>query len=148
MTEKRIELTNVQCSTTVDEVDLEMLGQYQWHITDHGYVATWIEDRLVYLHWLVLGLYTWGFLFETKHLNGRKLDNRRSNLEVEFDLPVELQSPKSGHRGVIWLKAGNKWQTMIYVGGGKQKYIGTYTLVEDAIQAYREAAPRFGLPED
>ncbi len=147
MTVPGMELTNVQCSVTVDEEDLEMLGQYKWHMTDRGYVATWIEDHLVYQHWLVLGLYIWGFRFTTRHINGRKLDNRQSNLEVELDLPVP-QPPQSGHRGVIWLKAGNKWQTMIYVGGGKQKYIGTYTLVEDAIQAYREAAPRYGLLED
>lgn len=52
----------------------------------------------------------------------------------------------SGHKGVSWNKNSKKWQSCIRVDG-KQLYLGLYQDKENAINAYIEAAKKYGLED-
>lgn len=49
---------------------------------------------------------------------------------------------KSGHVGVSWHKRHQKWVAYITVSG-KQKYLGTFEKIEDAISAREIAESKF-----
>ena len=78
------------------------------------------------------------------HKNHDELDNRRSNLrsatiqQNNCNQRVRTDN-NSGHKGVTWHKAANKWASQINIGG-KRKHLGVFDDVEDAAQAYRIAA--------
>ena len=56
-----------------------------------------------------------------------------------------MSDKKSGHVGVIWHKGKGKW--MAYIGrAGKQKYLGVFDNVKDAIAAREKAELEFPLP--
>lgn len=56
-----------------------------------------------------------------------------------------MSDKKSDHVGVVWHKGKGKW--MAYIGrAGKQKYLGVFDNVEDAIAAREKAELEFPLP--
>lgn len=71
------------------------------------------------------------------HLNGDKLDNRRSNLRVCTQ--ADNTRNRKGTRGYCWDKTKGKWM----VRYGRQFY-GRYTTEEEAKQAYQLAVS--GVP--
>lgn len=76
------------------------------------------------------------------HINGKRLDNRRSNLrecdasENQFNRRIGANN-NSGHKGVAWHKSTRKWQAYIQ-SRGKWEGLGLYKLKQDAIKARRE----------
>jgi len=75
------------------------------------------------------------------HINGNKLDNRRSNLRIVT--PAENaqnrrlnRDNKSGYRGVSWHKGRESWQAHAKLAG-HQHYLG---LFDDPREAARVAA--------
>jgi hypothetical protein len=52
----------------------------------------------------------------------------------------------SGVRGVIWDKIKNRWVTYLWIDG-KNKYIGSFHNMEDAIQAKIKVVEEYGKPE-
>jgi hypothetical protein len=82
---------------------------------------------------------------EIDHINGDTLDNRICNLRSvsrrENMMNASLPSDnKSGRIGVCFNKKTGKWLATIKVNR-RQKYLGDFALIEDAIAA-REAAER------
>jgi len=130
---KYVELT-VQGTALVDDEDYEVVVGYRWHLLN-GYAVTWVDDKLMYMHWLVLGLYIWGFLVVTSNVSGDRLDNRKSNLAAEQPPDKSL---KSGVKGIYWIKAKEKWEAELYIAG-RQIYLGQYAEKKDAIEALRLA---------
>lgn len=45
---------------------------------------------------------------------------------------------KSGHQGVLWHKASSQWHVRIFYRG-KNKYLGSFSRLEDAITTRKEA---------
>lgn len=80
------------------------------------------------------------------HINGNKLDNRRSNLRIcsmqENAYNRRTQSNcKSGIKGVYWHKRGHKW--CVEIRANKKKYyLGLYESKSEAKSVYQEAAKR------
>lgn len=78
------------------------------------------------------------------HINRDKLDNRLENLRA-VSRSVNQHNRKlnrnntSGHKGVYWHKQKGKWHVQIMVNRVK-KSLGLYDNVEDAANAYKEAA--------
>jgi len=79
------------------------------------------------------------------HINRNALDNRRSNLRI--CTPTENYRNRSTHSnntsgttGVI--KNQGKWVVMIGTGG-KNKYLGTFRNIEDAIAVRKEAEIKY-----
>ena len=81
---------------------------------------------------------------QTDHINGNGLDNRKSNLRVCYNYQNARNqklrpNSNSGFKGVSLIKDRNKWVAQIKVNG-KVKYLGAYTLKEEAARAYNKAA--------
>ena len=86
------------------------------------------------------------------HINHIRTDNRIENLrEVEKSQNQKNMSKdrrnKSGHSGVIWYKAYEKWSAEIWVNKVKH-FLGYFENFEDAVLARKAAEERHGFHEN
>jgi hypothetical protein len=82
--------------------------------------------------------------FETDHINGDSLDNRKGNLrtctmEQNKRNRRTGKNNTSGYKGVQWCKRSKKWKAGIMVNR-KAIHIGLYQTKEAAAKMYNEAA--------
>jgi hypothetical protein len=121
----------------VDAADHEWLSQWHWCIGTHGYALR--SERLpdgrythVLMHRALLGLGA-GDPVVSDHRNGRKLDNRRSNLRLATPRQNNVnRTPtpgKSGVEGVYW--RGHSWQAKIQCNG-RHRHLGMFPTKEAA----------------
>lgn len=86
------------------------------------------------------------------HINGNKSDNRIENLrDVDNATNGKNQrrrpNNKTGEQCINWFARDKKWWVKITVDG-KQKHIGYFDTMEDAIAARDAAYERFGFHEN
>ena len=126
----------------VDLEDLELALQYKWYLSADGYVvgSESMTRKRVRLHrWLMKPEKD----LVVDHINGNRLDNRRSNLRIctkEQNIKNRKLSRNSstGVTGVIYLPKTNNWKAHICINGEKT-HLGYYANKEDAIKVRREA---------
>jgi len=143
---KTIELSNGQFAL-IDDEDFERVSSRHWHVDDAGYARTNIwsggkKSAAPRMHRFILGVTDRKVHID--HINGNKLDNRKSNLRVcsasdNLKNRGKQRNNTSGYKGVIYDKERSKWRAEICTNG-KRKYLGRYDTVEDAAEAYRKAA--------
>lgn len=81
---KKIKLTKNKYAL-VDDEDFDYLNQWSWHLDIGGYATSWEKGKThktrkhLFIHRLVAKTPQGMF---TDHINGDRLDNRRSNLRV------------------------------------------------------------------
>lgn len=97
--------------------------------------------RFIYMHRLICGTPDG---FETDHIDGDSMNNRRSNLRPASAMQNRHNQGnrvdnKSGYKGVCWAASRGKWQAKIGVAG-KQKHLGRFESAEDAHAAYCKAS--------
>jgi hypothetical protein len=111
----------------VDAADYEWLSQWHWSLDRGGYAKRGEsragKKRIVYLHRAVLGLEQ-GDGLEGDHVNGNRLDCRRSNLRVTTPRQnrqnrSKLAGASSRYRGVSWHKPRRKWVAYAKLNGRK-----------------------------
>lgn len=133
-----------------DEDDYELVSQYHWHVDGVGYARTniWRDGRKYAaprMHRLVMGVTDTSV--HVDHINGNKLDNRKSNLRL-CDRRQNLQNRtkqannQSGYKGVVYDKARCRWKAEIGYNG-KRKHLGRFDSAEEAYAAYCEAAVKY-----
>lgn len=126
-----------------------------WFIpTDHGKGAGSIDifgSRYVCTH-LAWFLY-WGVWPENEvdHINGNDQDHRMENLRdvPHADNMKNLsmnKNNKTGHNGIVKVGSGN-FTASISVKG-KQKIIGTFVNIDDAVKARKSEEARYGFHEN
>jgi hypothetical protein len=77
------------------------------------------------------------------HINGDRLDNRKSNLRIVTNAQNSqnrhgnYKGSKSGLRGAVWCERDNGWIARVKLNG-KQHYLGTYKTPEEAFQKASE----------
>lgn len=135
----------------IDEEDWARLLEFTWHLTSYGYAGRHAlrelgespdrKTRVFKMHRELLDIPQ---CMQVDHINGNRLDNRKSNLRAATNAQnnQNKRSPRnnrSGYKGVSWCKERNKWAAQIQVNG-RQKNLGRFDNVEDAIRAYDEAA--------
>lgn len=127
----------------VDECDLD-LSKYYWHLSGQGYVyrKQWIgkKQKSVYLHKEIVCRISGNCSCKMgDHIDGNKLDNRRSNLRVatvsqnQFNRRMDKRN-KSGYFGVDFDKKRGKWRAQGCVGY-KHTMIGRFDSPEEAALA-------------
>ena len=124
----------------IDEQDaLKFVGISMW-ITSHGYVRVCgrhgVRER--YLHREIMGADT---TVVVDHINGDKLDNRRSNLRIctqqQNSYNSRLPNTNStGVKGVYWCNKRLKWVAQI-THNKKTIPLGRYLDFQSAVDARR-----------
>ncbi len=148
---KQIELTQGLVAK-VDDSCFERLSRHSWCLLDlrkqrHGlvYAQTRTKTFLVYMHHMVLPLAP-GMVVD--HKNGDGLDNQRDNLQLVTDGDNKknrrglTETNTTGANGVSWDKTRKRFKVDI-VAAGKNKFIGRYKTIEEAIKARKAAELSF-----
>lgn len=133
----------------VDSDDYDFLMQWKWYYNSGYAIRTQYfglingkENRkAILMHRLILNTPDG---FETDHINGDQLDNRRCNLRIcTHALNMWNQKPREGcaskYKGVSWHKANKNWRAYIQANG-KFKSLGSFENAVDAALSYNEAA--------
>ena len=147
---KEIPLTHGKVAL-IDSCDFDLVKNHRWSLTRYGYAqAHCINDDGRYgkmsMHRLIAGLKRCDKR-EVDHINGIKIDNRRSNLRIvshseNMKNSKKRKDNKSGYKGVSWSSMLNKWVAFISVEG-KTKNLGMFLDKESAYKAYCDAALKY-----
>ena len=130
----------------IDEADIPLVKSYKWGF-DGNYARTSVVEngklKILYLHRLIMN----NPKKVVDHLNGNRLDNRRCNLRVctradNVHNRTCKPATSSGIHGISWVKRINKWHVRICIDY-KQKHIGYYSNLNDAIEARKEAEKKY-----
>lgn len=130
----------------VDDEDFERVVQFKWTFTAPGYAYRQTYHKGVrerfYMHRFIMDAKTHNEVVD--HINGNRLDNRKSNLRVcthkENTQNSKLQSNNtSGYKGVSFDKNRNKWISYISIDR-KFKYLGRFNCKHAAGESYNKAA--------
>lgn len=126
----------------IDEDDLLKAQKYHWYVQDEYATANIKENgkrNTIRLHRLVLNYFDKLYI---DHINHNRLDNRKCNLRLVTGSQNQqnLTPKKDGYRGVY--KSGDKFKAQIKVNG-KDMYLGTFKLFEDAKKARIEAEQKY-----
>lgn len=126
----------------LDEEDYERLKDFKWCLSSKRYAGRFIvkngKRTGIYMH-RVIADPPKGMVVD--HVNGNKLDNRRSNLRVctQYQNVVKQTMNSrntSGYRGVTYDATRNKWVAQTHKAG-KHIFIGRHETKEDAIKAHK-----------
>lgn len=130
-------------SMLVDNDNFIKLSKFRWCLTN-GYPSRRVGNKIVYLHRIVNktpeGIFT-------DHINGDKLDNRRSNLRSCSYKQNSAnkgfhKNSTSGFKGVSWFPRYKKWVAQITVNY-KHLSLGYFKKKTDAAHAYNMAAQKY-----
>jgi HNH endonuclease/AP2 domain len=137
--------------TIVDGEDYEKVKGLTWHLSSHGYASNSkycgggrknAKYKTTKMHRFILGLTSPKPHID--HINGNRLDNRKSNLRIVTQAQNTQNrglntNNKSGYKGVTWSKESNKWVAGLTLN--KKKYhLGYFADKHDAAKAYNEKA--------
>ena len=126
-----------------DEKDRELIESMTWCVNSHGYAVTHARVGRITFHLLLHRiLLSPPMDMEVDHINGDRLDCRRSNMRiVTHRHNRQNQGPnkgvkrpnRSGYRGVSWVKDRGSWLAQSAVNG-KPVNLGRYDTREEAAQ--------------
>lgn len=121
----------------IDINDYSTISKYNWYLNNHGYPVTskvGSGGHKLLIHKLIMTDNR-----EVDHINGDKLDNRRSNLRYVthqqniWNTPMPKRNT-SGYKGVSWHKESSRFHA--YIGYmGKRENIGYFLSLEEAVNA-------------
>lgn len=147
---KTIELTK-GLVTIVDDDVFDKLSAQKWYAqgrNGHPYAARCYNKDgkkiTEYMHKLII---PYPFGFETDHINGMTLDNRKSNLRVCSHYHNCLNQKKrlatsSSFKGVSFINKYGVYRAII-TNAGKQIYLGSSKSAIEAAKLYNAAAIKF-----
>ncbi len=132
--------SGLSAHATIDAVDYTLVFEYKWSFSHYHYArsAYGRPQKWIMMHHLIMPCPK-GMTVD--HINGDKLDNRRSNLRVCSSNDNNLNRGKqrnnrSGYKGVYQGRHG--WRAAIRKD--KRKYnLGEYATKEQAYEAYCRA---------
>ncbi|MEA5016133.1 MAG: HNH endonuclease [Candidatus Limiplasma sp.] len=123
----------------VDTEMIPILSEHTWCLNAAGYAVSRTKGKYVRLNRLILACEP---EFVVDHINGNKLDNRKTNLRK--CKPIENSRNKglgrNNQTGVAGVskRADGKWRVRIMVGR-TEKALGVYDSFEKAVNVRREA---------
>lgn len=145
---KEIPLTQGKVAI-VDDEDYSMLSQYRWFLHTTGCAIRHFghgrkDRRMIRMHREIMNAPK---ELQVDHINGDKLDNRRSNLRLATNSQNQMNCRKrygndSKYKGVCWHWQNSKWRANIKIDG-KQTHLGLFLNEIDAAKAYDDAARKY-----
>jgi hypothetical protein len=123
-----------------DTADYYILKDYHWHVYENpGYAEARVGNHTVYMHRLLIQPPP---NLETDHKDGKRTNNKRSNLRAVTTSVNQLNRQRcnrgrkdpSSPIGVIYRSKRNKWEAQIQINS-KYYYIGSFQTKEDAVAA-------------
>lgn len=142
-----LRLTNTDEVTIIDAEDYEKVKDVKWYKDPNGYVSKNLyvgkgKWRKLSLHRMVMDAEK-GQIID--HINGNRLDNRKSNLRLATSLEnarnARINSRNtSGYKGVT--KRNGRYEAYIR-NNGILEHLGTYDVLEDAAKAYNVKAVEY-----
>ncbi len=144
---KNIPLTKGR-TAIVDDEDYERISSSNWCVTSQGYAKRYAgggrkNPSFVYMHRELMGVQG---EVQVDHINGDRLDNRKSNLRLCSSKSNSrnrrgwgLSKKTSRYKGVCWSKTANAWLAMITVDR-KAINLGNFADELLAAHAYDNAA--------
>lgn len=114
----------------------------------NGYLTIGINNREYYCHRLAwFYVHGWWPPKSTDHINGNKVDNRIANLRCAAQWQnagnqAVRRGNASGVKGVSWHPQCQKWVARLSAGG-RTRYLGIFTSIEEARAAYAVAAEEY-----
>lgn len=151
-----IQLANNKGTVLVDAEDYEEINSYNQSITSQGYAKRYAtkSDRIkgsggtIRMHRQIMGIEYLNGSIKVDHINGNKLDNRKSHLRICTHQENGRnrgynKNSKSGIKGVSWHKGAKKWMANIF-HNGKTVYIGLFSDKNDATKARKEKEQELG----
>ncbi len=157
MNHKIIQLTR-GLSALVDEDDFDRLNQFDWHVVgkidNECYAkrhihASKYRQKTVWMHRYILGDPPFSKA-DVDHINGNRLDNRKSNLRwcnraINRQNSIKSSKTKNKYKGVYFRGNGIGYQALIRVNR-KLLHIGCFKKQSDAAKAYNDAAIKYYGP--
>lgn len=136
----------------IDKEDLDLILSFDRYVSINksGYALMWVNDKELFLHRLIMGLsdrFNKNDNLIVDHINGNKLDNRKSNLRIctKNKNPINCDIYKnntSGEKGVYWNKKLQKWVAAIQCNN-QPHHLGVFENFEDAVKARKEAEDKY-----
>lgn len=137
----------------VDIEDLPKLGKWKWHFHHTGYVVRnrylgFIDGKHKFkherLHRVIMGNPKDKMV---DHVNGDKLDNRKSNLRVTDNAHNKAngrlyRTNKTGYKGVHQAISGRYFAVISKGGNDGNIHLGTFDTAREAAKAYNKAAAK------
>lgn len=122
----------------IDPEDFEKIKNKSFRLNKYGYVRS---NEQQYLHRIIMNPPDDKVV---DHINGNKLDNRKSNLRVCTNQENTMNRGKnknnsSGYKGVYFNKQNQKFRAEIWIDR-KKKFLGHFDNPEDGHEAYKKAA--------
>jgi hypothetical protein len=125
-----------------------MPGQIAGNLTPRGYIDIVIFGKKYKAHRLAW-FYVYG-VWPTNnidHINRSKIDNRIANLrditQAQNGQNKTIHTNNSsGHTGVMWHKATQRWRARIHVSG-KEIYLGQFNDIQSATDARKQAEAKY-----
>lgn len=141
--------TNGEFLFDIDDYEKVLAINKYWKINNSNYVLCYLSNKEFQLHRYLMGMGRYNRKEDiiVDHINGNKLDNRKSNLRITH----RKNNPKncsiysnntSGVKGLYWNKDRNKWQVSIQIDK-KTIYLGLFVSKEMAIKIRQEAEAKY-----
>lgn len=126
----------------IDLDDFDRVWHHRWHLGTGGYASATIWDSYQLMHRFLLKPGRYEFV---DHINGNRLDNRRSNLRICTRTEnawnrEKNKSSRTGFKGVSPSGRLSKPYQAAIQCNGKQYNLGRFETAEEAARAYDEKA--------